>query len=79
MPVGARPYTALLMLYCLALMGVFVLLSNINIAREACGSGACAAVVAAMRRGAIERTETPVEVVLDGGSLTVYTCASCFS
>ena len=34
----------------------------------ACGSGACAAVVAATRRGMVDRK---AEVVLDGGSLTV--------
>ncbi len=34
----------------------------------ACGSGACAAVVAASRRGLVERK---AEVVLDGGSLSV--------
>jgi diaminopimelate epimerase len=34
----------------------------------ACGSGACAAVVAASRRGMVDRK---AEVVLDGGSLTV--------
>lgn len=35
---------------------------------EACGSGACAALVAAVRRGLSERT---AEIVLDGGSLEV--------
>ena len=35
---------------------------------QACGTGACAAVVAAVRRGLADRT---VEVVLDGGSLEI--------
>jgi diaminopimelate epimerase len=35
---------------------------------EACGSGACAAVVAGVRRGLIQRR---AEVVLDGGTLTI--------
>ena len=38
---------------------------------QACGSGACAAAVAAHRRGLTGRT---VEVVLDGGSLTIDWC-----
>lgn len=35
---------------------------------QACGSGACAALVAAVRRGVAERT---ADVVLDGGTLTI--------
>jgi diaminopimelate epimerase len=36
---------------------------------EACGSGACAAVVNAARRGLIDRR---AQVVLDGGELTIF-------
>jgi diaminopimelate epimerase len=35
---------------------------------RACGTGACAALVAAVRRGLVDRT---AEVILDGGSLTI--------
>ena len=35
---------------------------------QACGSGACAALVAAVRRGLVERK---ADVVLDGGTLTI--------
>jgi diaminopimelate epimerase len=37
---------------------------------QACGSGACAVAVSAVRRGLAER-DTPIEVVLDGGSLFI--------
>ncbi|MDA0342261.1 MAG: diaminopimelate epimerase, partial [Proteobacteria bacterium] len=35
---------------------------------QACGSGACAALVAAVRRGLVERQ---ADVILDGGTLTI--------
>ena len=41
---------------------------------DACGTGACAATVAAVRRGDV-RPETPVEVRLPGGALTISVSA----
>lgn len=42
---------------------------NVIPATHACGSGACATLVAAVRRGLAERK---ADIVLDGGTLSIY-------